>query len=76
MNFRTDGFIVNEYGAHSGGRIVCSVCGNADGVRWTKCNRGNDISKWTERVTCRCGSTARFYRRGGEIIEQKLAIIT
>ena len=74
MNWRQHSFIVNEYGERKGGRIVCSVCGNSSGVRWTKSNRGPDIHKWTHRITCKCGSTERFYAMSGEIVEQKLAI--
>lgn len=73
--FNEDSFIVNENGEHKGGRIVCSVCGNRSGVRWTKSNKGNDCNKWTQRVTCKCGSTVRFYSKTGEIVEQKLAKI-
>ena len=69
-----DSFIVNENGEHKGGLIVCSVCGNRNGVRWTKSNRGNNPNKWTERRTCLvCGSTERYRIHGGEIIEQRLA---
>jgi hypothetical protein len=71
-----ESFIVNENGEHKGGRIVCSVCGNRAGVRWTKNRRGNDGSKWTDRITCRCGSTERFYIHSGKIIEQKLAKVS
>ena len=74
MNIRTEGFVVNEHGERKGGRIVCSVCGNKNGVRWTKANRGNDCKKWTERRTClACGTTERFFTHTGEIMEQRLA---
>jgi len=46
---------------------------NENGVRWTKNRRGNNSKKWTDRITCPCGSTERFYIYTGEIIEQKLA---
>jgi hypothetical protein len=39
-------FIVNEKGERNkGGKIVCCVCGNNRGIRWTKNRRGNDPTK-------------------------------
>jgi len=71
---KVQSFIVNENGEHKGGQIVCSVCGNRNGVRWTKNNRGNDCRKWTFRITCLvCGSTEKAYRNTGEIVEQRIA---
>ena len=70
----THSFIVNENGERKGGQIICSICGNKEGVRWTKSNRGNNPHKWSERRTCLvCGTTERFLSHGGMIIEQRLA---
>ena len=74
MNFRENSFVVNENGEHEGGQIVCSVCNNQNGVRWTQSYRNPLPHKWTRRITClKCGSTERSYLHTGEIIEQRLA---
>jgi hypothetical protein len=69
-------FIVNEKGERNkGGKIVCCVCGNNRGIRWTKNRRGNDPTKWTDRKTCPdCKTTERSKIYTGEIIDQKLGI--
>lgn len=68
-----ESILVNEHGKHEGGRMVCRICGNNKGMRFTRYNRGHICIKWTTRITCPiCKSTERSHSNTGQIIEQKI----